>query len=289
MKTVLVIGASGALGRAIVDLLVASAPNWRVVASGRYPADSTTTALDVSDREQVFSVLKRLQPDCILHLAAVLTDDFDEAVAVNVNGARNLCDAILASGYPTRLVLVGSAAEYGVVQSDANPICVNHPLQPVSVYGMSKAWQSILGLYYAGNGVDVVIARIFNLDGPNISERLFVGRVQKQIAALKAGRQQRIQVGPLNAIRDYVSLAAAAEQIIAIAKNGSRGAVYHVGSGKGISLRELLFRKLKETGLDSALVDENKSYSNHTGYDVPAIVADISTTTALLGTKQELI
>jgi GDP-4-dehydro-6-deoxy-D-mannose reductase len=239
----------------------------------------------VRDRDQVSSVLNDTKPDLILHLAATLNDDFDDAFAVNVAGARNLCDAIAASGQPTRLLLAGSAAEYGVVQPAQNPLGTGHPLQPVSLYGMTKAWQSMLGLYYARSGVDVVIARIFNLDGPGLSERLFAGRMRSQLAAIRQGKQQRLQVGPLEAIRDYVSLETAALQILAIAEHGRSGKVYHVGSGKGISMRELLLAYLAAEGQDFSIVDEASANSNRKGYDVPMIYADMTETDALLALK----
>jgi GDP-4-dehydro-6-deoxy-D-mannose reductase len=280
MKTVLVTGAEGALGKAMLALLERKG-GWQVFATSRRPADERWLALDVSDRAQVFRVIADTTPDLVLHLAATLSDKLDEATAINVEGARNLCDAVLASRHPSRVLLTGSAAEYGAVQATDNPISTQHPLEPVSVYGSTKAAQTALGLDYARQGVDVVIARIFNLDGPGISERLFVGRVQKQIAAIKAGQQTRLRVGPLSAIRDYVPLATAAEQILDIAERGTRGSVYHVGSGRGISMSELLQQYLERNGLDFSLVDEDSGHSTHRGYDVPAIFADMSGTTAL--------
>lgn len=279
MKTVLITGADGALGKAMLALLERTA-GWRALATSRRAADARL-ALDVSDRDAVFRVVADAKPDLILHLAATLSDKLEEATPVNVDGARNLCEAVLATTQPTRVLLTGSAAEYGAVQATENPISTQHPLKPVSVYGITKAAQTALGQHYAHNGVDVVIARIFNLDGPGLTERLFVGRVQRQIAAIKAGRQARLRVGPLNAIRDYVPIATAAEQILAIAERGARGAVYHVGSGKGIRMRDLLEQYLARNGLDFSVVDEDSAHSTHSGYDVPAIFADMSGTTAL--------
>lgn len=286
MKTVLITGAGGALGRAVRTLLeqmnaAAPASRWRVLAGSRLPADDSALQLDVCDRAQVFSQIGKTKPDLVVHLAATLSDDFDTAFALNVGGARNLCDALLDAPHPARLLLVGSAAEYGVVQATDNPVPVSRPLRPVSVYGMTKAWQTMLGQYYASRGLDVVTARIFNLDGPGLSEKLFAGRVRKQIAAIKAGQQNRLRVGPLGAIRDYVSVATAAEQVMAIAEYGKSGTVYHVGSGTGISMRELLQGLLAHNGLDFSLVDEDSGHSNRSGYDVPAIFADMSDTIAL--------
>src|SRR5690606_29852469 len=109
---------------------------------------------------------------------------------------------------------------------------------------------------YAFAGLDVVVARIFNLDGPNMPEQLFTGRVQRQIAAVLSHEQTHLQVGPLDAVRDYVSTSEAAGQLLAIARLGLAGSVYHVGSGKPTKMRELLQRYLDGAGLDFSHVQE---------------------------------
>ena len=135
---------------------------------------------------------------------------------------------------------------------------------------------------YAHRGLDVVVARIFNLWGAGLSSQLFAGRVDQQVRDVLAGKQARISVGSLSAIRDYISLAQAAEQIAAIAERGKSGQVYHVASGHPVSMRDLLIKRLTMDGLDYQIVDESQSNSSRVGYDVPAIYADISKTTALL-------
>lgn len=294
MTTVLVTGASGALGKAVIALLreqgfaheassvVAVNAPLRIVAASRQVEGEEGVALDVRNRERVAEVIRSIQPDLVLHFAATLNDSFEEAFATNVDGARNILDAVSASGRATRVLLTGTAAEYGAVLPESNPVPVQQPLTPVSLYGMTKAWQSMLGLYYAGRGVDVVIARVFNLDGAGVSTRLFVGRVREQIEAIRQQKQQRLKIGFLGAIRDYVPLPVAARQVLAIASHGRSGAVYHVGSGKGITMRELLQRTLVKEGLDFSLVDEDSTHSNRTGYDVPVIYADMSATFALM-------
>jgi GDP-4-dehydro-6-deoxy-D-mannose reductase len=70
----------------------------------------------------------------------------------------------------------------------------------------------------------VVVARVFNLDGIGIKERLFVGRLQKQIEEVLAGKKSVIELGSLSATRDYVSTDEAAKQLLAIAEQGFLGA-----------------------------------------------------------------
>lgn len=252
----------------------------RVVRSGRELA-LVDIELDVTNRKQLEAVVDHCQPDCIFHLAATFSNDFDTAYAVNVESSRYLLEFLQHSDASSRLVLIGSAAEYGVVEPYENPLKETRRLVPVSVYGVTKAWQTQLAGMYAGKGVDVTIARIFNLYGDNLSEKLFVGRLQKQIDAVKAGKQAKIQLGSLSASRDYLSLAEAAQQLALIAKKGISGEIYHVASGAAITMHELLQRYLAVHRLDMSIVDYAEGNSNRSGYDVPIIYADTSKTAAL--------
>lgn len=282
-RRVLVTGATGALGRSLASRLLAMPSDFILFMPGRGNADDS---LDLLNRDQIQDAIKRTRPDLILHLAATFSNDFDEAYAVNVAASRHLLDAVAASGQRVRVVLVGSAAEYGAVTPEENPIRVDHVLRPVSVYGITKAWQTELAYLHSSRGSDVVVARIFNLVGPHLSERLFVGRLYQQINQIRRGERTRIEVGPLSAIRDYLSIEDAVSQLLAVADIGETGKVYHVASGQPVTMRELLVRELAAHGLDVSIVVEGFALTNRHGYDVPAIYADMTQTTALLK-KQE--
>lgn len=279
MKTVLVTGSTGALGQAIINCLQKDG-GYEVIATSRNNDDSSRR-LDVSDHEQLAALIDRENPELIFHLAATFVNDFDEAYAVNVEASRQLLETVQRSGRKTRVLLIGSAAEYGVIHPEENPVREDHVLNPVSVYGLTKAWQTQLAGFYSSCGVDAVVARVFNLDGDNLSERLFIGRLKKQIDDVLTGRQSVIELGPLNASRDYLSTDEAAAQILTVADHGESGQVYHVASGKPVVMREILVRYLEKNQLDISIVKESAGLSQRTGYDVPVIYADVSKTSRL--------
>lgn len=281
MKTVLVTGATGALGRAVIAHLKDEG-HCRVVAISRHCDIEDGFKLDIRDRDQLAVAIERSRPDLVIHLAATFTNDFDEAYAVNVEASRCLLDIVQKSGLHPRILLVGSAAEYGVVQPEENPVNEDHILNPVSVYGLTKAWQTQLAMFYASRGMDVVIARVFNLDGPALSERLFVGRLRKQIEEVLAGQKSVISLGSLSAIRDYITTDEAVRQMLLIAERAERGRVYHVASGVPVLMRDMLDRCLALYGLDRSIVREANELSNRTGYDVPVIYADVTRTEKLM-------
>jgi GDP-4-dehydro-6-deoxy-D-mannose reductase len=285
MKTVLVTGSAGALGRAVIECLRKN-ELWRVVVTSRRCLDECDFQLDVCNREQIFSIIQSTKPDLVLHLAATFANDIDIAYAVNVEGTRHLLEAVQQTGFRSRVLLIGSAAEYGAVRPEENPVRENRVLNPVSIYGLTKAWQSQLAGLYASCGMDVVVARVFNLDGPGLSENLFVGRLQKQISEVLTGQKTAIELGPLAAIRDYIPIDEAADQILAIAAYGDSGRFYHVASGNPVKMRDMLIRYLAINKLDVSIVHEAPNLSNRIGYDVPVIYADIVSTLQLMRNRE---
>src|SRR3546814_451581 len=175
-----------------------------------------------------------------------------------------------------------------MVEGKENPVAEDRVLRPVSVYGITKAWQTELAYLYAGRGVDVVVARIFNLLGPHLSERLFVGRLRKQIDEVRRGERRRIEVGSLSASRDYIAIEDAATQLLTIAELGDAGKVYNVGSGLPITMQELLCRELAHNGLTEVAVVEATDSADSRRYDVPLIYADVSNVTRSEEQKSEL-
>lgn len=281
MNAVLVTGATGALGQAVMARLRRDG-NYRIVATSRHRDDETGVQLDLRNPELISAMINRAVPNLILHLAATFSTDFDEAYAVNVDATRHLLDAVQESGARMRVLLVGSAAEYGAVRPEENPIREDRILNPVSIYGLSKAWQTQLAGLYSSRGVDVVVARIFNLDGPGLTERLFIGRLQKQINEVLAGRKSVIEIGSLSATRDYLTTAEAADQILSIAEHAESGRVYHVASGIPVTMRDVLIHYLAINKLDISIVRESSELTRRTGYDVPIIYADTTHTKRLM-------
>lgn len=279
MTMVLVTGATGALGKAVTEYLNKK-DGYKVVTTGRSGND-TDFQLDITDEARLAEIIDQVKPGLIIQLAATFTHDFDDAYAVNVKANRQLLELVKHSKSNLRVLLIGSAAEYGVIEADESPVNEEHDLNPVSVYGLTKVWQTQLAGFYSKQGVDVVVARIFNLKGRGLSEKLFVGRLQKQIDGVLSGESSVIELGPLSATRDYISTEDAARQLIDIAEFGESGLVYHIASGKPVVMRELLKATLREYDLDLSIVQEADEKTNRSGYDVPVIYADIKRTSQL--------
>jgi len=282
--TTLVTGASGGFGRMLCRALRDGQAEDVVSVARQAADDEEITACDVTDADAVRDLVCRVRPRVIYHLAGSFSNCYEIDYKVNALSARHVLEASAMHAPVARIVLMGSAAEYGVVRREDNPVTEDQALHPVSIYGLTKVFQTHLGRYFAhARGSDVVVARMFNLIAAGLSERLFVGRVERLIDRYRKGETTKIDVGNLDSHRDYVSGVEAVIQVRAIAARGERGKVYHVASGKAVSMRELLHGMLDAAQLPrEAICEATPVAVGRTGYDVPFICADMRNTRALL-------
>ena len=95
---------------------------------------------DLSQFEAVNSLISSINPNQIYHLAGSFTNDYSLDYAANVLSTKNILDSLLQSGINARVLLIGSAAEYGAIEKADNPIPESHALRPVSIYGLTKVY-----------------------------------------------------------------------------------------------------------------------------------------------------
>ena len=215
-------------------------------------------------------------------MAASFSGNLDEVLKINVRSTISLLEAVKAYVPKCRVMLMGSAAEYGFILPEENPVSEDHALNPLTAYGLSKSIQSEVAKFFGRQGMDVIVCRIFNLEGDNISPHLFIGRLQKEIQEVLCQKKLHIELGSLNAIRDYIDLEGASLQLVDIAQLGKSGEIYNVASGIPITMLELMKKYLSKYNLPVSIVKSDQSLGNHKGYDVPVLYADISKTISLI-------
>ena len=280
--SVLVTGSTGAFGSMLVKWLQnnSSEQIWRT--GKKSLKEKGYYSCDLTNAPETKSLIAKLRPQLIFHLAGNYVDTHDLDYSINSLGAKHIIGALIEEDINTRVILIGSAAEYGIVSPNENPIKENRALYPVTVYGLSKAFQTQLGIYFAQNSnIEILIARMFNLQAPGLSEQLFIGRMEKQITAFLRGEIKEIVAGNLDSQRDYISVDKAIEQLNMIAKKGKSGEVYHIASGQPIKMKELLHKMLLDARIDPSKIKEDIGAIGKIDYDVPVIYADMTKTNKL--------
>lgn len=274
---ILITGASGFTAHYLIKLLVKE-PECELYLTDCV-SDSPRNILkcDLTQKSSVEALIGKIRPEHIYHLAGSFTNNYDIDYSVNVLSTKNILDTLLKFTISSRVLLIGSSAEYGFFNSEDNPVSENHPLQPCHIHGLTKVYQThLMNFYCKVYQMDLVMARTFNLfgDGKRISELMFIGKVCKQIEKIKKGELSKIVVGNLEARRDYIDVREAVKYYRKIMKQGKAGEVYNVGSGSCIKMRTLLALLLKEAGLNMKVVEETPSpIPDKT--DIPEIYADL--------------
>ena len=110
----------------------------------------------------------------------------------NIRSQLNILESVVQLGLGSRVLVIGSGEEYGLVTEVDLPIDEDTPLRPANPYAVSKVAQDYLGLqYYLGYGVQTVRIRSFNHIGPRQRQGFVAADFAAQIAEIEAGRRRR--------------------------------------------------------------------------------------------------
>ncbi len=231
---VLVLGASGFLGRHVCAALAAA--GYEVVAVGRSRID-----LVYGPPAALPALLARERPEAVVNAAGAVWDG-DAALMrrLNLEVPRRLLAALNAGSRPAHLVQLGSSAEYGRTPP-WRAIVEDVPARPVGSYARSKA--AATRELMAGSG-PVTVLRIFNAIGPGQPAASLLGGV----AAAAAAGVRELAVGPLRGSRDFVDVRDAAEAVVRAVTAGPLHRVVNVGAGVARPVAEVVRRLVRITG-----------------------------------------
>ena len=243
---IVVTGATGFIGTWLLRSLAKSGRASDVVAVSRSGPDKA----DLRDQSEAEALIRGTRPAVLFHLAGLIdSQNLDDLYASNVATTNHLLDATLKHAPACRVIVPGSAAEYGRVPQADLPISEDRVPTPLVPYGLAKVWQSAAALYFAERGANVVVARLFNLVGEGASTRLSVGAFAEQLRRMKKGEQEpRIIVGDLTPRRDFIDAADACAALLALAAITEMG-TFNVCRGSSISMAEVLDILVSESGL----------------------------------------
>lgn len=242
---ILVAGGKGFIGRHVVEHL--SQAGGHEVSSTIQPGVNDALSVDLLDGDAVKRVIDVVQPEVIINCAGVVGAgaNFED----NVSISRNLLEGAAAVDGLKRFVMCGSAGEYGEVAPHELPVKETQALAATNPYSVSKVHEEEFVKAFADNhNMDVVVARIFNPLGAKMASRFLTSGVLRQIEAIRTGEADHIEVGRLDALRDYVDVRDAAAAIGLLATSDTHNyREYNIGTGVSTSTRELIDLILRYT------------------------------------------
>jgi len=284
MVKYLITGANGFCGRHLADVLDSSENS--VYGISRTISDAlvaqhpnvTYEQCNLIDHTSVYNMLKKIEPDCIFHLAAESSvgSSWKNPVNMmnnNVLSQINIFEAVRELELPTRIIVACSSEEYGLIKESDLPINEKCCFNPLSTYAVSKVSQDMLAYqYYKSYDMDIVRVRSFNLTGPGRPPTYALSSFAYQIAKIeKKMIPNVISVGNLDVKRDYTDVRDAVNGYYELALKAKPGTVYNLCSGKAYDLRELLDVLISFSTTD---VNVKKDDSKFRPSDLPIMLGD---------------
>ena len=213
---------------------------------------------DLLDRASLDAAFETHRPEAVLHFAALsLVGEAMENPGLywrtNVMGALNLFEAMVAHGCD-QIVFSSTCATYG--EHDNVVLDETTPQEPLNAYGKSKrAIEDMLGDFEAAHGLRSVIFRYFNVAGADpegeIGEhhRPETHLIPVMLEAIR-GKRPALTIHGTDydtpdgtCIRDYVHVSDLVDAHVLGLKwleDGTKSALFNLGTGTGFSVREVV-------------------------------------------------
>ena len=223
MKKALITGITGQDGSYLAELLIAkgyevhgiirrsSLPNTGRIDHLLSNADVAESVLflhygDLSDSSRLVSLVTQVQPDEVYNLAAQshVRVSFDEPELTGETtglGSVKLLEALRTAGSMARFYQASSSEMFGASpppQNEHTPFYPRSPYGAAKVYSywMTKNYRESYGMF-ASNGI------LFNHESPRRGETFVTRKISKAVARIKAGVQDELFLGNLDAERDW--------------------------------------------------------------------------------------
>jgi len=212
----------------------------------------------VLDSVKLNDVIKKEKIDIIDHLAAELEvysgiKDSERDARINILGTLNVLNAALKNNVK-RVLFASSGAVYG--EAKYLPIDEEHPLEPHWPYGVSKlSAERYVIQYYKLFGLETTAFRYGIVYGP----REWFGRVLTMfIKRVFLEDKPPVVFGDGSQTRDFVYVGDVVRaHMLAIEKDEAVGHVFNIGSGKGISIKELAELIIDMSGKNFDIIYDN--------------------------------
>jgi GDP-4-dehydro-6-deoxy-D-mannose reductase len=236
-----------------------------------------------TDRRTLDALVQREEPDAVFHLAGVsfvpaAGADPIAAFDTNVGAAVRLLEALkrwrAASGREPRLLVIGSAEQYGRHEEADMPLREGHECRPRTFYAATKCAQEHFAMAAARHdGLPVIATRSFNHSGRGQAPGFLLPALVARALAARAAPGMPMPIGNTGTVRDFLHVEDVVDAYIALVEKGRPGEVYNVCSGEGASVGAVAAEVLARAGATGSLQPDPALQRS---VDVPVLVGDNS-------------
>jgi GDP-4-dehydro-6-deoxy-D-mannose reductase len=197
--------------------------------------------MNLEDADAVRDVISEVRPTHLYHLAGLATGSNRDIYAANFLSSVNVLEAVQRIVPSCRVLIVGSAAEYGVLSESQLATDESQPPRPVGAYAIAKSATTLAALNYARQyGLHVVVARPFNVVGAGIPASLLTGAILERVRTAVRTNSPIIKVGNLESQRDFISVEDVVDAYVRMLAGEFSGEVFNLCSGRAVAVREVV-------------------------------------------------
>lgn len=230
----LVTGSQGFTGGYVTAELQAA--GYEVVGISHEPAEAVLVA-DLCDRDAMKRAIVQMQPDVVVHLAAiafVAHGDVDAIYRTNIIGTRNLLEALAECRHrPRAVLLAGSANIYG--NSEVGLLTEDIAPAPANDYAVSKLAMEYMASLWRDR-LPIVITRPFNYTGVGQTDKFLLPKIVDHFRR----REAVIELGNIDVARDFQDVRFVANAYRRLLEVDAAGQVVNLCSGQAHSLTEVI-------------------------------------------------
>ncbi len=299
-KKALITGITGFAGSHLAELLLKEGVAVYGIQRWRSKSDNiehikdkiTFEEADLLDAHSLYTVVDKIKPDYVFHLAAQSFVQSSwasptQTLEVNIIGSAHLFEAVRKAGLSIPIQIACSSEEYGKVLPNEVPIKETNPLRPLSPYAVSKLAMDYLGYqYHESYGMNIIRTRGFNHTGPRRGEVFAESTFAKQIAEIEKGKREPIvSVGNLDARRDYTDVRDIVRAYYLAVQKCDPGQEYNIASGTAWEIKKVLDMLI---GMAKVKVEVKQDPTRMRPSDVEVLIGDNSKFVAKTGWKPEI-
>jgi GDP-4-dehydro-6-deoxy-D-mannose reductase len=227
---------------------------------GGIPLTDAQGPVDLRDAARVRSAIEDAKPDAVLHLAAQSSvaasfENPEATLVVNVLGTLHLLEALNTAQFRGVFLYVGSGDVYGRTKDADLPNVETQPLRPLSPYAVSKAAAEALCYQWSqSQKFRIILTRPYTQIGPGQDARFAIAQFASQVSRIRRGLQPPIvTTGDIDITRDFIDVRDAIRAYRMLLDHGQNGEIYNLCSGQELSLRSLLERLLRISGVNAEI------------------------------------
>ncbi|MDE0776521.1 MAG: GDP-mannose 4,6-dehydratase [Nocardioides sp.] len=241
---------------------------------------------DLSDGARLVTLMAEIRPDEVYNLAAqshvrVSFDEPEHTGDTTGVGAMRLLEAVRMTGVQCRYYQASSSEMFGATPPPQNE---ETPFYPRSPYGAAKVYAYwVTKNYREGYGMYAVNGILFNHESPRRGETFVTRKITRAVARIKAGVQDNVYLGNLDAVRDWGYAAEYVEGMWRMLQ-ADEPDDFVLATGGNFTVRDFVVTAFEHAGLDwEKHVRFDERYLRPT--EVDALVGDASKAEAKLGWK----